>query len=72
ARMNGYVITRMSFPMGNRTTWYCEMSRNGMRRVMMMRVYRDPMTNKLMMQCSQDMMSDTAMGDMMDRMHSMC
>ncbi|MGE5449821.1 MAG: hypothetical protein ACM3PA_00385 [Methanomassiliicoccales archaeon] len=72
AARNGYVMTRMMFPPGNRATWYTMMSKNGMRKEMMMRVYRDPMTNKLMIQCSHDMMSDTEMRDMMDRIHRMC
>lgn len=72
AAMNGYTMSQMSFPPGNRATWYCRMHKSGKMKEMMMRVYRDPMTSKVMMQCSQDMMSDSAMRQMMRDMYNNC
>lgn len=72
ARMHGYTMNRMYFPSGDQATWYCSMCKNGKMKEMMMRVYRDPVTGKLMMQCSQDMMSNEEMKQMMNKMHHKC
>jgi len=72
AAKHGYTIGQMSFPPGNQATWYCRMCKNGHTKEMIMRAYRDPVTGKVMLQCSQDMMSDAHMKHMMHEMHAHC